>query len=151
MKTLICIENLSYSAFNYECIKNVNSYVEENTDEISFCSMDQTFPFMDINSAIYHPNEIDCFNNGVIITSKIDIAKHIVKATNSSQKILYLYDIEWMFNLSSYDDIYEVLSNKTLKIFARSEDHVRPIKNLSNREPDAIINNFNLEKIWNLL
>lgn len=151
MKTLICIDNKSYSQCNYDVITKVNKYVENSIEEISFSTLDQTVPFVDINTAVFHPCEMDSFNNGVIIATSISNAKIILSCANSSKKVLYLYDLDWMFQFFEYDELYDILSNKNLKIIARDEDHVSPIKNLCNREPDAIINSFDLEKIWNLL
>lgn len=151
MKTLICIENESYSQFNYDAIKEVNSYIDNSIDEISFVALDKTNPFMSINTAVYTPNELDSFNNGLIIFGNIKMAKDILKCNNKSQKILYLYDLNWMFEQYMYDYLYEILTDPQLKVIIRNESYVQPLKNLCNREPDGIINNFDLEKIWNLL
>jgi hypothetical protein len=51
----------------------------------------------------------------------------------------------------SYDEIYDVLNDENLILVLRSESHVKPVKNLCGREPNAIMGNFELEKIWNLL
>ena len=151
MKTMICIDNLSYCSFNYDVINEVNKKVKECIDEICICNFDETMPFADIDTAVFTPSEIDSFNNGVIIAGGIDIVKSIFGCANSSKKLLYLYDLEWMFKLNSYEYFYDILSQKELTIVLRSEDHIYPFKNLVNREPDAIIQKFDLEKIWNLL
>lgn len=150
MKTLICIDNHSYSAANYEMITHINSYLNDYLEEIAFASLDQTVPFIDINTAIYQPNEMDSFKDGVIIASNIDNAKSILGCVNNSHKVLYLYDLDWMFARYTYDNLYAICSNPNLKIIVRTKHHVSPLKNLCNREPD-VIEKFNLEKIWNLL
>lgn len=150
MKTIICIDNPSYSAFNFEVITNINTYVADYLDEISLCSLDQSMPFGNINTAIFTPNEMDSFNGGVIIAGNIKNAERILSCANNSKKVLYLYDLDWMFELYDYDYLYSILNHKDLRIFARNQSHVHPIRTLSNREPD-VINNFDLEKIWNLL
>lgn len=151
MKTLICLENLSYSSFNYEAITEVNKHVADSINEISLMKLDETMPFMQINTAIFHPNELDSFHDGVIITHRIEHAVASLKSANNSKKVLYLYDLDWLFEPMFYNDLYNVLTNKDLFLILRSEDHVSPIKNLCHREPDAIINSFSLEKIWNSL
>lgn len=151
MKTLICLENLSYSSFNYEVITEVNKHVLDSIDEISLMKFDETMPFMQVNTAVFHPNELDSFHDGVIITHKIEHAISAVRCANNSKKVLYLYDLDWLFEPMFYNDLHSVLTNEDLHIVLRSEDHLPPIKNLCNREPDAIINNFSLEKIWNSL
>ena len=151
MKTMICFENMSYSPFNYEACKEINKMVLESNEEISIAKFDETLHFMDVNTAIFHASELDSFNNGIIITDTIKNAEQILSCVNNSIKVLYLYDLDWMYNKYSYDSIYKILTDKNLKLIVRSEDHSRPITNLCNRRPDAILKNFSLEKIWNSL
>lgn len=151
MKTMICFENISYSSFNNEVIEDINAHTENSNEEISIVSFDETMPFRDINTAIYKPTELDSFNNGIIICPTIELAKNALKTANNSKRILYLYDLEWMFRPMLYEEVYELISDENLFLILRSEDHKSPVKNISNREPDAIINKFSLEKIWNLL
>ena len=143
MKTAICLENLSYSYFSKELISEINKYVIESTDEICLVTFDETMPFANINTAVFTPSELDSFYDGVIISHKISHAMSILGCSNNSKKVLYLYDLDWMLE--------PMMFNENLILILRSEDHVSPIKNLCNREPDAIIKNFSLEKIWNSL
>lgn len=151
MKTMICFENISYSQFNYEAINEINRYVESNNDEVSIVTLDQSYPFTNINTAIFVPSEMDSFNNGVIISSTIKTAQMTLSCSNNSKKLLYLYDLDWMFTAMMYDELYEVLNNKNLILVCRCNDHVMPIKNLCGKKPDAVIENFSLEEVWNLL
>jgi len=149
MKTLICLENTSYSQFSDEVINSVNTFVENSIEEISIASLDETLSFKDANTAIF--NEIDSFRDGLIITNSINTMNLIKGSANNSQRILYLYDLDWMFQQMYYNDIYSILTDPTIKLIIRSKSHIKPIKNISNREPDAVIEKFDLEKIWNLL
>jgi hypothetical protein len=151
MKTAICLENLSYSYFSKELISEINKYVIDSTDEICLVTFDETTPFANVNTAVFTPSELDSFHNGVIISHKISHAMSILGCSNNSKKVLYLYDLDWMFEPMIFNDLYNVLTDENLILILRSEDHVSPIKNLCNREPDAIVKNFSLEKIWNSL
>lgn len=151
MKTLICLENMSYSALNTEIIEEVNHHVVNSIDEVCLTSFDETLPFADVNTAIFKINELDSFHDGIIVSNKISHAMSILGCANNSKKVLYLYDLDWMFEPMLYNDIYDVLNNRDLVLILRSNDHISPVKNLCNREPDAIMQKFNLEKIWNSL
>jgi hypothetical protein len=151
MKTTICINNLSYSQFNHEVFNYIDNFVEQSDHDISLIAMDQTMPFRDVNTAIFNISAIDSFNNGLMIANNIENAEAILSSSNNSKKVLILYDMEWMFHKMFYKDIYKVLSNKDLILISRHKDHSEIIKNTCNREPDAIIEKFDLEKIWNLL
>lgn len=151
MKTMICFENASYSQFNYEVVNEINKHVLESNEELCITTFDQSFPFANVNTAIFHPSEMDAFNNGVIIAHTINNAMEMLGCSNNSKKVLYLYDLDWMFYPMFYDNIYDVLTNDNLTLMLRSEDHISPIKNLCGRSPNAIVNHFNLEEIWNSL
>jgi hypothetical protein len=151
MKTMICFDNMAYCHFNYEAVDSINKCVLDSNEEISIVALDSTVHFMDVNTAIYHAAELDSFNNGIIIAHTIKNCKEILSCSNNSKKLLYLYDLDWMYEKMSYDEIYDVLNDENLILVLRSESHVKPVKNLCGREPNAIMGNFELEKIWNLL
>jgi hypothetical protein len=151
MKTMICFENLSYSQFNHEVTNEINKYTLLSNEEICISSLDQSYPFTNINTAVFSPLEMDSFNNGVIIANTIRNAENILGCSNNSKKVLYLFDLDWMFYPMFYDDIYNILTEKNIKLILRSEDHIRPIYNICKRKPDAVLNRFSLEGIWNLL
>jgi hypothetical protein len=151
MKTMICLENISYSQFNHEAIECVNSLSKTSNEELCFATLDQTMPFMDINTAVFSPMEMDSFNNGVIICHTIKSAELMLGCSNNSKKVLYLYDLDWMFQPMFFDTIHSVLSDHSLNLIVRSEDHIQPLKNIHRRMPTAIMKNFNLENIWNSL
>jgi hypothetical protein len=152
MKTMICLENVSYSQFNYESIEYINTLTRVSNEEVCFVSLDQTMPFMDINTAVFSPMEMDSFNNGVIISHTIKGAELVLGCSNNSKKVLYLYDLDWMFQPMFYHDIHNVLSNENLRIIVRSEDYLKPLSNIyKTKKSLAVMNNFNLEEIWNSL
>lgn len=151
MKTMVCFDNVSYSQFNYEVANQINDYVSKSNEEICVSSFDQSYPFTNINTAIFHPCEMDSFNDGVIITHTLNNAAQVLGCSNNSKKVLYLYDLDWMFSPMFYDDIYNTLINQDLILILRCEDHIKPVRNLCGRQPDKVLNNFNLEEIWNSL
>ena len=151
MKTLICLENMSYSQFNNEVIDYVNSFVKNSINEISIASLDETINFKYANTAIFKPGEIDSFDNGLIIGGNIYTMNLIRGSANNSKKLLYLYDLNWMYQPMYYNDVYSVLSDPSIMLISRSLHYIQPIKNISNRRQDAIIEKLDLEKLWNLL
>ena len=66
-------------------------------------------------------------------------------------RYLYLWDFEWTKGKTSYNAVYEVLSNDKIKIIARSEEHALMIENFCNKRPIGIVDNWNLEQIESLL
>lgn len=151
MKTMICLENTAYCPCSYEMIKEINNFVLNNNDEISLVSLDQTAYFTEISTAVFAPSELDSFNDGVIICNTINNAETILRCTNRSKKVLYLYDLDWMFEKFSYDKLFEILNNDNLNIILRSEDYIKPLRNLCGKKHTKVLESFKLEAIWNLL
>lgn len=151
MKTMICLENLSYSQFNYEAMIEVNKFCTKSSEEVCFATMDQTMPFMNVQTAVFAPYDMDSFHNGVMVAHTLNLADRVLGCANNSKKVLYLYDLDWMFRPMFYDDIYRILNEPSLKLIVRSEDHAKIIERISSRKAHSIVKNFNLEDIWNSL
>jgi len=151
MKSMICTDHLAYSCANYELFDSVNNIVENSITEVSIVPLDISSKVMPINTAIHTVVEMGSFKNGLLICSSIKNADIILGCANNSRKILYLYDLEWMFELHMYDDLYNTLTNQNLEIVVRSEDFIRPLECLCKPKILGVLPTFDLEKLWNLL
>lgn len=151
MKTMLCLDHLGYSYQNYELFNSINDIVETKAEEISLVPLNASRPFMNINTAVYNVGEMSSFNNGLLICSNIRHVKKILSCSTNTTKLLYIYDMDWMYGQMLFDDIYDVLSNKKIKIMVRSTDFLDPISCITTRKPDAVVEHFDLEKIWNSL
>lgn len=149
MKTMICVDHLGYCGFNYEAFNEINKRVAD-LEEISVATIDITNKFVEIKTAIYNLVEAHSFSNGVLIASSIRNAKRVLSCANTSKKVLYLYDLDWMNSIMRYGEMHSVLSDKRLKIICRSDSHQRAIKRAFGVDA-SVLNKFDLEKIWNLL
>jgi hypothetical protein len=151
MKTMIVTDHLGFSEHNYEIFKDINSIVATSIEEVSVAVNDVSTKIMEVNTAVTNIAEIGCFQNGVLIATTLANASQILIAKTSSQKLLYLWDIDWMHSLFEYEWLYNTLTNDDLEIIVRSESHRDAVLNLCNREPLGVLRDFKLEKIWNLL
>ena len=149
MKTMICVDHTGYCSFNYEAFQAVNKRCELG-EEVSIATVNMTNQFIQLKTAIYNIVEMHSFSNGVLIASTIRNAKRVLSCSNTSKKVLYLYDIDWMNSIMSYSENYDVLTNKNLLVICRSESHQEVIEKSFGIKA-VIIEKFDLEKIWNLL
>lgn len=149
MKTMLCVDHLGYSAFNYEAFQSVNKMCEAG-EEVSITTVDITNKFIELKTAVYNVVETHSFLNGILVASTIRNAKRVLACSNNSKKVLYLYDLDWMHSIMSYSDTYDVLTNKDLTVICRSESHRKAIER-SFGVKSCIVEKFDLEKIWNLL
>lgn len=151
MKTMILLDNLGFSEQNYDIIKDINQLVVNSLDEVSFVVNDISNKIAEVNTAVNNIAEMGCFQNGVLICTNLMNAEQILSVNTSSQKMLYLWDIDWVHQAYNYEWIYDILANKELKIVVRSEEHKRALTNLCGKEPLMVLQNFKLEKLWTLL
>jgi len=89
--------------------------------------------------------------HGVLISTTVKNAAISLKMPTRMDRYLYLWDFEWTKGKTSYNAVYEVLSNDKIKIIARSEEHALMIENFCNKRPIGIVDNWNLEQIESLL
>jgi hypothetical protein len=85
------------------------------------------------------------------VATNILNANQILTAHGSSRKVLYLWDVDWMFTPYNYEWLYDILSNEKLEVIVRSETHREAVLNLCGKEPIGILQKFKLEQLWNLL
>ena len=150
MKTMVCVNNLGYEAFNYDLFNDVNKTVTSSLEEVSIVPADITNKVIQINTAISNLAEMSSFSNGLMLAGTIENAKRILSCANTCKKALFLYDIDWFHSIMSYDDIWDTLNDSCLNIFCRSESHADAVYASTGRRP-IVIGEFSLEKIWNSL
>mgnify|MGYP003153377773 CR=1 FL=1 len=151
MKTNICLSHTGYSQFNQEAIDCVNNMVDTTLDDISFSCYNPSPDFTEIKCAVFSPNVLDSFCDGVVITSNISHANDVLGCSTNAIKVLYLYDLTWMFKPTAYDLTYKTLNDKNLHIILRSDTYKKPILDIGCKRPITVIEKFSLEEIWNLL
>lgn len=148
MKTMVVLDNLVCNTINYEVIKEVNRIVTDSLNEVSICTMDITNKVIETNTAVVNPNIMGCFNHGVLIASSINRAVDILQCNLNNRKVLYLWNMDWMYDNTA--DPNAVFYNEDLVVFVRSLDHANVVKDQFNKNT-IVCEEFNLEKIWNLL
>lgn len=84
---------------------------------------------------------------GVLISTSIKNAAISIKAPTRMDRYLYLWDLNWLRKPTSYNAMYEVLSNDKIKLLARSEEHADMIENFCNKKTVGIVDNWNVDQI----
>jgi hypothetical protein len=64
---------------------------------------------------------------------------------------LYLWDIDWLTQPVNFSVACNILLDKRLKIIARSDSHATVINNFCNKQPDGILDNWNMEGLIRIL
>lgn len=151
MKTMFLLDHTGFSEQNYFIFKEINELVEDSIEEVSIAVNDVSTKVIELNTAINNIAEIGCFHDGILVATNILNANQILTAHGSSRKVLYLWDVDWMFTPYNYQWLYDILSNEKLEVIVRSETHREAVLNLCGKEPIGILQKFKLEQLWNLL
>ncbi len=150
MKTLVITEHLGFSEKNYIIFSEINKIVSSSLDDVSVAPIDLSNKLMDLNFAVLNVSELSSFQNGLIIGTTVNHAIEMASVYTSSKKLIYLWELDWLFNNYDYEKVYDALTNKKIQLITRSEEHRKAVKILCGRE-SSVLQEFELEKIWTLL
>lgn len=151
MKTMLVLQHLGFAEQNYDVLKEVNNVIEDTIDDISVSIFDLSNKMMQINCAVFSIAELSSFSDGVMICFDTKHIGDLTHSYNNSKKVLYLWDLDWFFRPSGYEDLYDNINSEELTIIVRSEEHARVLENCFDRKPHAILEEFKLGDLWNLL
>ncbi|HEY9703745.1 MAG TPA: hypothetical protein V6C58_14955, partial [Allocoleopsis sp.] len=115
MKTMIVLQHVGFSEQNYEVLKEVNSVVDRMIDDVSVSIYDLSNKMMNMNCAVFSIAELSSFSDGVIICFDSNHIGDLIHSYNNSKKVLYLWDLDWFFRSSNYEDLYDRINNGEIK------------------------------------
>jgi len=87
--------------------------------------------------------------NGILISTNIDTTKFLYNIPGPSKKFLYVWELEWMSNNHTHEELSEIYQNKEIELIGRSKHYNTLITNLW-KPPIDIMENFNYEKLIEL-
>ena len=91
-------------------------------------------------------------HDGCTIADTVEMANLILKTQNSSNKFFYVWDLEWCRrNGREFEHNVQAFNKQDIKLIARSEDHAKAIKNYCNRDVVGIVENFNINKLMEII
>ena len=150
MKTMVHVANLGYSARNYSLFNSINEVVENSLEEVSVVPLDMTNACVQLKTAIHQMPEMGSFGDGILLALSFKDAETILGCANNAIKVLYIHDLDWMFEPIEYSRVYDILHNNQLKVIVRSEEYLEPLKKAFGFTPEGTTQ-CNLEEIWTLL
>lgn len=144
------VRELSVSQNSFYLIKEFNTCLD-NTD----LSMSVFFerPAITPVDAMFACRSIVYLSgyNGIVIATSIQDADKILKASNSSSRYLYLWDLTWLEQPVYFEKTMKVLRDPRLKIIARSESHAEAIESFCNKKPIGIVSDWNRSELFKIL
>lgn len=142
------VSDLHASQSAYYLTRNINEYTKKDPFlEFMVFFENLSKPVITPNFAIMQIAEA-WGQRGVTIATTLSTASRLIHFPAPSDKIFYIWDLEWMRPINKVYDMYAgIYLHPSLKLIARSKDHAMQIKNCFNRDVDAIISDFDMEQI----
>jgi len=144
------VNDLGPSQKSFYFIKNFN---ELSRNPNFSCSAFVCNIGVPVTKPLFSCSSVSFFSDyfGIAISTSIAEADMLLKSSNNSKKYLYLWDIEWLVKAMNYSQVCNILTEKRLKIIARSKSHAKIIENFCNKKPIGIVEDWNKEQLLTLL
>ena len=150
-KVGVVIDDLSAGQLSYHIIKNINNYVEESSTYFVAFFQNSTSNMMPMTFSSMCINEIWNFDGAAIATS-VSTALAISKTFSPRRKYFYVWDLEWCRkNGREFEYNVQAFNKQDINLIARSEDHAKAIKNYCNRDVVGVVENFNINKLMEII
>lgn len=91
------------------------------------------------NCAIMNVTYLNGFD-GKVIALDIDSAYLINQSNLNAEKIILLWNLEWLYNILNYTEIVHLLDS--FKIYVKSESHKKIVENFTGRNDINLINDL---------
>lgn len=141
----IILPTLEITQLAFEVISNINDDILNGT------KTNYTIFFQELSTKCLNPlcavmsvAEIHTFHGKVISTS-LDTTELMLKSPTSSERVFYVWDLEFIRDKSNYLRSLFLYRNPQLKIVSRSEDYARALEIFANRRSDLIQNKISLK------
>lgn len=149
MKIAVLTNDLLAGQKSFYMVKELEKCLKNTEDCPCIFYLNMSRPVLDVPFAVMNVHNITHWN-GVCFATDVETANVLRRCNNRMQRYFYVWDLEWLRKTFKFEDLVTVLRDPELKIIARSESHAQVIKNISNREVDGIVEDFNLEQIKEL-
>lgn len=140
------MESLGPSQNAFYLIKEWNKAIDDTQLSLSAFVNAHSVPFQTCLFSYKLSSFLSSYE-GVLISTSIKNAAISIKAPTRMDRYLYLWDLNWLRKPTSYNAMYEVLSNDKIKLLARSEEHADMIENFCNKKTVGIVDNWNVDQI----
>jgi len=88
--------------------------------------------------------------DGVLIATSVSSAFKVLGMPNPNQRYFYVYNPEWVHNPTIYEAYYQ-LAQSDIEFIARTKEHADLLKNNFNKQPKFILEQMNVEALWQAL
>lgn len=150
MKIAAVIDNLGPSQKSFYMIKEFNKACDDTKLCLSAFFVRSAIPVVPVMFSCKSISFLSGFH-GTAISTTVTEADALLKSSNNSRKIFYMWDAEWLISPRNFHEISSVLLDNRLDIICRSDSHAKLLENFCNKKPIGIVDNWNMEQILGIL
>ena len=146
----VILDDLTMSQKTFLAITQINKRVQEDLsfDAVIF-TKNMAIPCIRPKCANVFIQEIAHYD-GMLIATDLDSAMIMIKSVNRAKKAFYVWDLEWIRRSKDFLENMNVYRSPEIKLVARSETHAKEIEKYSGRKVEAVVDDFNLDKLLEL-
>lgn len=133
MNTGIILPNLSAS----QLVEEVLQITEQDKGFYTLYLENVTQPYRPVRSPIMNVSET-VFFSGKLIATTLFSAQYILSNLCNTEKIYYVYDLEFLRGRTNFIDNIAVYRDPNLKIYTRSLEYAKLLENYCNRHIEVI-------------
>jgi hypothetical protein len=150
MKIGVLFDDFMKSDKNYHIMKTLNDQVKESNNEVCGFLVNVSGKVIDTTFAYSNITDISHFNDGLLVATSIQTADCLRKAAVGSDKIYYIWKMEWMGHPFRFYEVYDILSSSNLQIVVRSDLQKKVLQSNFNLSHIEVIDDFNMEKLYEI-
>lgn len=145
----VLLDQIHVSQQSYYIISNLNRMVEKHVD-ICPLIFYQTYGPYPITPKFSTMQEIEAWSfDGDLIATNLNSAKTAIECPRASRRFFYIWDLEWIYRKSlPFSMFAELYCHPSLDLIVRSQNHYDIVSQCW-KQPKYIIEDFNLEEIYN--
>lgn len=149
----ILVPNIGASQSSFYLINELNNLakIRPELDAIVFYE-NRHKSCLPTNFSTMEISEAWC-NSGPVVASSYSTASKM-SSFPSERKLFYVWDLEWLRSrdvYQRYEQHKDVYCDESIELIARSDSNKRCIENAFNRPVEHVVDDFNLEKILEIL
>lgn len=151
------VDNLGASQLGYYISKNVGSYLETHPQSNITCYYDN-FERKCAQTNFATMNIIEAWDQeGAMIATSENTAKKLLNFIGTRKKFFYIWDVVLFYERIAglkhmkIFDMNNILFKEDLTLICRNRLHAQLIENNFNRRVEYIVENFNMDKIMEIV
>jgi hypothetical protein len=144
------VTELGLNQCAYGMVKSFNELAAGNEHQVTAYWQRLANPASEPCFATMNLSELNTFK-GIGIATTLELADTLLKNNSAVIPFYYIFDIEWLKTIVSFDYAMNIMRDPHLSLIARSKSHQAIIENYCNKPVAGIVEDWNLDQLLPLL